>query len=95
MPIIERSIRIIKERVRATLQGLPYMALPRLMYVSLLERVEGTLNNFSSPSEPYSLPPITLVEGKSQVDARRPVLPFGTPCAFTLVVTIPWKQEPH
>ena len=95
VPIIERSIRTINERVRATLQGLPYMALPRLMYVSLLERVERTLNNFPPPSEPYSLPPITLVEGKSQFDAKKLVSPFGTPHTFILVATIPWRQELH
>ena len=77
--IFERSIRTIKERVRATLKGLPCTALPRIMYASLLERVERTLNNFPPPSEPYSLPPITLVEGKSQFDAKTLFLPFGSP----------------
>ena len=49
VPIIERSIQTIKERVGSTLQGLPYTTLPRLMYTSLLERVERTLNNFPHP----------------------------------------------
>ena len=79
VPIIERSIRTIKEQVRATLQGIPYTTLPQLMYTSLLERVERTLNNFPPPSEPYSLPPMTLVEGKAQFDSEKPTLPFGTP----------------
>ena len=77
--IIVRSIRSIKERVRATLQGLLYTTLPRLMYMSLLERVKCILNDFPAPSEPQSLFPIMLVEGKSQYYVKKTSFPFGTP----------------
>ena len=41
--------------------------------------MERTLNNFPPPSEPFSLHPITLVEGKAQFDSEKPTLPFGSP----------------
>ena len=79
VPVIERSIRTVKERIRSTWQGLPHTSLPRIMFASLLERVEGILNNFPAPSEPQSLPQIMLVEGKNLYDVRKPSLLFGTP----------------
>ena len=52
------------------------------MFVSLLQRVEHTLNNTPAPSEPQLRRPIMILEGKDYFDAKKSRLPFGTP-AYT------------
>ena len=62
VPIIECSIRTIKERARAASTHLPFNRVPRLMTVSLLEVLERWLNAF--PKEGCKHNPTLLVDGR-------------------------------
>ena len=75
VPIIERSVRTIKERARAASASLPYDRVPSLMTVSLLEGVERWLNTFASGSHDHS--PITVVEGRSPPRGDVQRIPYG------------------
>ena len=46
VPIIERSIRTVKERARSATVELPFKTMPRLMLISLLEGIERWINAF-------------------------------------------------
>jgi hypothetical protein len=43
---VERSIRTIKERVRADVHGMPFKRLPKLMIIELVRRAIFVLNQF-------------------------------------------------
>ena len=75
---VERSIRTIKEVVRATAHGMPYRRLPRQLIRGLVEYATRTLNDF-----PYyqgvsrTLSPNTIVTGKPAPDYNGYKLEFG------------------
>jgi hypothetical protein len=46
VPTVERSIRTVKERERATLHGNPYKELPRVLIKSVLQECTRKLNFF-------------------------------------------------
>ena len=75
VPIIERSIRTIKDRARAAIACLPYDRVPSVMIISLIESVERLLNMFTENNTDHS--PMTIVEGKSipRGDINR--IPYG------------------
>ena len=75
---VERSIRAIKERVRATVQGLPYQRLPRAMVRALVEFANRSLNLFP-PADGVSdtMSPRMLVTGLPNPDYRQCKLEFG------------------
>ena len=58
VPIIERSIRTIKERARSATVELPFRTIPRMMIISLLEGVERWINAFPTKNidKKYSWP---------------------------------------
>ena len=78
--IIERSIRIVKERARAATVHLPYSKVPLLMTVSLLEGVDRWLNMFSNSIADFS--PSTLVDGRNKPGGDINCIPYG---AYALV----------
>ena len=41
IPVIERSIRIVKERVRCTSHSIPYVCYPKIMTIALMEQIVG------------------------------------------------------
>ena len=41
VPIVERSIRTVKERARSATVGLPFETIPQIMVIALLEGVES------------------------------------------------------
>ena len=78
VPIIERSIRTVKERARAICQGLPYLHFPKLMTISLLESIERWLNILPTfKNSTITQSPALLIEGRSAPSFSRPRLPFG------------------
>ena len=48
VPEVERQIRVIKERVRAVRNSLPYNIIPKLMIGMMVRYVVSWLNNFPS-----------------------------------------------
>jgi hypothetical protein len=46
VPVVERSIRVVKERCRATIHGSPFKALPRLLIMSVVQECTRKLNFF-------------------------------------------------
>ena len=85
VPIIERSIRTVKERVRSVFQGTPFDRLPKLMTISLMEGVERWLNTFPSTNNHELNPsPAMVVEGRDYPDGTMKRIAFGT-CAMVYV----------
>ena len=76
---VERSIRTMKEIVRATAHGMPYRRLPRQLIQGLVEYATRTLNDF-----PYyqgvskNISPHTIVTGKPAPDYNGYRLEFGS-----------------
>ena len=78
VPIINRSIRTIKERARAVYSELPFANIPTIMTVSLIERIAYTMNSFYSIDSVIQQPPALLEEGRTAYKYNKPRLPFGT-----------------
>ena len=79
VPEVERSIRTMKETMRATVHGLPYRRLPKLMIVELVELATRCLNSFPKEdgvSEYMS--PHSIVTGQSHMDYNKVTLEFGS-----------------
>ena len=76
---VERSIRTIKEMLRATTHGMPYRRLPKQMVKGLVAYCTINLNSF-----PYShgvsqeLSPSTIMHGTPAPDYKNYRLEFGT-----------------
>ena len=76
---VERSIRTMKDTIRATVHGLPYKRLPRQIIQGLVEHTTTILNSF-----PYqegvskTLSPDTIVNGKPPPDYNDYLLEFGS-----------------
>ena len=79
VPKIERQIRVIKERVRATRHTLPFKVLPLLMLVELVYHSVMWLNAFP-PKGGVSeiLSPRTIITGMTLDAKKHCQLPFGT-----------------
>ena len=78
VPEVERSIRTMKETMRATAHGLPYRRLPKIMIVELVAMATRCLNGFPKEdgvSEHMS--PLSIVTGRPRVDYNRIPLEFG------------------
>jgi len=79
IPVIERSIRTVKERARCTCHSIPYMCYPKIMTIALMEQIEYWLNSFpSTDSLVDSVGPANIVEGRPNVDCRKNFIPFGS-----------------
>ena len=75
---IENCNKVIKERGRAIVNGLPYDKYPKLMVVSLVEHVTDMLNSFpSKESISCTMSPAMIVEGKPKIDLNQKRLPYG------------------
>ena len=79
IPVVERSIRTVKERARCTCHSIPYTCYPRIMTIALMEQIEYWLNSFpSTDSLIESVGPANIVEGRPNVDCREKNFPFGS-----------------
>ena len=78
VPIVERSIRTIKEKARVICQSLPYDRMPKVMVQALLGQVEIWLNQFP-PLNKLDVPsPATILRGDSNPDCNVNRVAFGT-----------------
>jgi hypothetical protein len=65
----ERSIRTIKERVRCTVQGLPYRRIPKVMMRAVVEGAHKSLNQFPARNGASDeLSPLTIMTGTPSPD---------------------------
>jgi hypothetical protein len=79
VPEAERSIRTIKETVRATIHGMPYKRLPRVMVGELVSFAARTYNILpSGDGISTMLSPDNIVTGKPKPDYHSLQLEFGT-----------------
>ena len=79
VPEVERSIRTMKETMRATAHGLPYRRLPKIMIIELVAMATHCLNGFPKEdgvSEHMS--PYSIVTGRSRMDYNKIPLEFGS-----------------
>ena len=78
VPEVERSIRTIKERVRADIHDMPYKRLPKLMIIELVRRAVKCLNQFPAPDGVSdTLSPFTIMTGKPNPDYLQMKVDFG------------------
>lgn len=79
---VERSIRTIKERTRATVHGMPYSRLPKEMVKGVVAFGTSSLNLFP-PDDGISddISPLTIVTGAPNPDFNQMKLEFGDYCA--------------
>jgi hypothetical protein len=78
VPEVERSIRTVKERVRATCHGLPFKRLPRMVIRGLIAHATSSLNQFPNKNGiSDTLSPLTIVTGRGNVDYNKLALEFG------------------
>ena len=81
VPEVERTIRTIKERVRARIHTLKYNRLPKIVVSSLIKQAVINLNNLPSTSGvSKTLSPSTIITGRASPDYNRIRLDFGTYC---------------
>ena len=79
VPEVERSIRTMKETMRATAHGLPYRRLPKIMIIELVAMATRCLNGFPKEdgvSEHMS--PHSIVTGWPRMDYNKIQLEFGS-----------------
>ena len=79
VPEVERSIRTMKETMRATAHGLPYRRLPKLMVTELVAMATRCLNGF--PKEDGVLEhmsPHSIVTRRAHMDYNKIPLEFGS-----------------
>ena len=82
---IERSIREIKERARATCQNLPYRRLTKLMTKELIFGIVTALNTFANENDINScVSPGMIIDGRGKPDMNVKRISFG---AFAYVYT--------
>ena len=78
VPIIERSIRTVKERSRSTTHALPFRRFPRILTVNLVEAMTSWLNAFpTTTGVSQSISPATIVLGKMAPDVGNKTIGFG------------------
>ena len=77
--VVERSVRVIKERARCICHSLPYKFYTRLMTNSLVENVINLLNAFPFKNGvSQTMGPSTIVLGKPAPDVSRKTAIFGS-----------------
>jgi hypothetical protein len=77
-PEVERSIRIVKERVRCTIAGLPFKRIPRIMIRGLAQFAITSLNQLPALNGVSTLiSPLTIMTGDGAVDVSKLSLEFG------------------
>jgi len=74
----ERSIRVVKERVRCTLQSLPFSCIPKGIIVSAVYEAIEKINRLPRPRGISStLSPLTIVTNTAKLDFNLLKLEFG------------------
>ena len=77
VPIVERSIRTVKERTRVICQSLPFNRMPKIMVRALLGQVEIWLNQFPSTNRLSERSPATILRGDLNPDYKTRRARFG------------------
>jgi hypothetical protein len=79
VPEVERSIRTIKEHVRADINDFPFKRFPRIVIVELVRRAVKCLNQFPAlDGVSDTVSPFTMLTGKPIPDYSKITLDFGT-----------------
>jgi hypothetical protein len=75
---VERSIRTIKERMRALIQGLPFRRIPKAMMRAVIENTNKSLNQFPAKNGVSdTLSPLTIMMGRPTPDYNDMKIEFG------------------
>jgi hypothetical protein len=75
---VERSIRVVKERVRCTIAGLPFKRFPRVMIRGMVNFAISSLNQLPALNGVSTLmSPLTIMTGRGNVDFNKFKLEFG------------------
>jgi hypothetical protein len=87
---VERSIRTIKERVRADVHGMLFKRLPKLMVVELVRRAVKVLKHFPALDRVSdTLSPLTIIRDKLCPDYNAMKIEFGSYARVFLRTTTP------
>jgi Reverse transcriptase (RNA-dependent DNA polymerase) len=78
VPEVERAIRTVKETIRATIHGMPFSRLPRVLIKELVASAVAQANMFPHPDGVSpTLSPSAIVTGAPKPDFRCMPLEFG------------------
>lgn len=78
VPEVERSIRTIKERQRATVHGLPYKRIPTILCRALIQFTVRCLNQFPAPNGiSTDMSPLTIMTGYPTPDYNNLKIEIG------------------
>jgi Reverse transcriptase (RNA-dependent DNA polymerase) len=78
VPEVERAIRTLKETIRATIHGMPFSRLPRVLIKELVASAVAQANMFPHPDGiSPTLSPSSIVTGAPKPDFRCMPLEFG------------------
>ena len=81
VPEIERRIRVVNERVRATRHSMPYRRLPTLVIISMVLFCTKVINIFlSKGGVSDTISPKTIMSGETLCFKKHLSLPFGSYC---------------
>jgi len=76
---VERSIRTIKERVRADIHSLPFRRLPKMIVIELVRRAVRLLNQFPAlDGVSETMSPTTIMTGIPPMDYNHLTVDFGS-----------------
>jgi hypothetical protein len=76
---VEQSIRTVKERVRCTVQGLPFRRIPKLMIRAVVEGAHKALNLFPARDGASDvMSPLTIMSGRPAPDYHDLKIEFGS-----------------
>jgi hypothetical protein len=95
VPEIERAVRTVKETIRATIHGMPYARLPRVLVKELAIAAVRTLNMLPHPDgvSPH-MSPATIVTGHPKTDYHTLRIEFGT-YSPSLLDSSPYLRRYH
>ena len=77
--VVERQIRVIKERLRSVVHGLPYKKFPKLLFIGMMDHVTEMINRFpTNYNIPTKFSPAELIDGVSKIDLSHRQILFGS-----------------
>jgi hypothetical protein len=78
VPEVERSIRVVKKRIRCTIAGMPFRRIPRVMIRGLASFAVRSLNQLPALNGITTLmSPLAIVTGKGNINFNKLTLKFG------------------
>lgn len=93
MPVVERAVRTVKDRVRSLCYSVPFKQFPKLMTIHLVVGAVKWINRFPSKGGiSDTLSASKIIEGTSDPDIGIKRVPFGTYVMLYAKTKTIWNQ---